>query len=146
MKKVDLDELLTRAASAQRYRVERALRPTGLTTAQYRCLCVIEQREAVSSAEISRLCDLSPPTVAVVIANLERDGHVERMSHPANRRVQNVVLTRKGATAARDARARVTAVIDAAVGAAADGIDPEPVGKFLMRLAGSKELETRDLR
>jgi DNA-binding MarR family transcriptional regulator len=93
---VHLDDLLRRAAAAQRLRLERSLRPFGLSSAQYLCIKELAKRPGQSNAELARGCDLSPQTMTVVVTNLEKRELVKRVPHEENLRVLRLSLTRSG--------------------------------------------------
>ena len=72
MRPLEFDALLKSAANAQRRRLERAIAPFGLSAAQFECLRQLGLKPHSSAAELSRAVDLSPQTMSVVIANLEK--------------------------------------------------------------------------
>ena len=91
-----LDDLLRRAAAAQRVAVERALAELDLTPAQFAVLRLVVAKPGVSAAEAARIERLTPPTMSVIVANLERSGALARLPHPDNARIQKLEATQLG--------------------------------------------------
>ena len=85
---VGVDDLLRRAAAAQRLAMERTLASVNITPAQFAVLEIVADSPGVSSADVARLERLTPPTMSVIVANLERNGAVARRLHPKNARIQ----------------------------------------------------------
>ena len=73
-----MDDLLRRAAAMQRLAVERALADLDVTPAQYAVLSVIAETPGLSNADIARIERLTPQTMSVIIANMERKRVVVR--------------------------------------------------------------------
>lgn len=102
-----VDDLLRRAASAQRIAMERALASLELTPAQFAVLQIVADAPGISSAEAARLERLTPPTMSVIVGNLERKGAVVRCPHPKNARIQCLQLTGFGRDLCQKALASV---------------------------------------
>jgi DNA-binding MarR family transcriptional regulator len=97
-----LTYLVKRLQMAERARMEEALRPLGVTLAQYTALSVLERRGGLSSAQLARRHFVTPQAMQQLVAAMERDGIVERRPDPDNRRILQVWLTPHGdATLAR---------------------------------------------
>lgn len=92
----DWDDLLRRAAAAQRLAFERLLADLGLTPAQFAVLRIVAQCPGVSAAEAARLERLTAPTMSVIVANLERKGALARRARPENARIQELKPTDLG--------------------------------------------------
>src|SRR3954452_6412485 len=92
----DLDDCLRRASAAQRLAMERALAPLEITPAQFALLRLVVGTPGMSGADLARIERLTPPTVSVILANLERKGVLSRRSHPGNARVQCLEATALG--------------------------------------------------
>lgn len=73
-----------------------ALRPFGLTVAQYAALVVIRNQPGTSAAAIARACLVTPQTMATVLANLESKQLVTRRPHPWHRNATELALTPAG--------------------------------------------------
>ena len=102
-----VDDLLRRAASAHRIAMERALASLEITPAQFAVLQIVADAPGVSSAEAARLERLTPPTMSVIVGNLERKGAVVRRPHPKNARIQCLQLTGFGLDLSQKALASV---------------------------------------
>ena len=87
-KPVEIEDSLRRAAAAQRIALERLLRPFEITPAQFAVLEIVIASPGISSAEAARVERLTPATMSVIVANLERRGAVVRRDHPRRARIQ----------------------------------------------------------
>jgi len=63
-----------------------------------------------SNADLARVALLTPQTVSVIIANLERIGAVERRAHAVHGRIQHLDLSASGRALLAECRARAHAV------------------------------------
>jgi DNA-binding MarR family transcriptional regulator len=104
-----IDDLLRRAAAAHRIAVERELAPLELTPAQFAVLQIVADAPGGSSAEVARIERLTPPTMSVIVGNLERKGAVTRRAHAKNGRTQCLEPTEIGLELMRNGRARAQA-------------------------------------
>ncbi len=59
-------------------------------------LCVIENNERITQREIADILCLETPTVTRILDNLQKNGFVERIPHPDDRRCFIIKLTKKG--------------------------------------------------
>jgi DNA-binding MarR family transcriptional regulator len=94
---------LKRAQHALRTSMDRALRPLGLTSPQYAVLSAIELDPGISSAALARAAFVTAQTMQGIVANLERDGLLERSADPSHGRILKGELTKKGAKTLRQA-------------------------------------------
>jgi DNA-binding MarR family transcriptional regulator len=106
---------LKRAQHALRVSMDEALRPLGLTTPQYAVLCAVEAEAGISNARLARAAFVTAQTMQGVLANLERDGILDRVPDPTHGRVLRSELTRKGRSALSKAHRAVRVVEDAMV-------------------------------
>ena len=90
--------------------MERALAPLDVTAAQFAVLQVVVDAPGVSSAEVARIERLTPPTMSVIVANLERKSALIRRAHPKNARIQCLVATEAGLELVEKGRAQVQAL------------------------------------
>ena len=104
-----IDDLLRRAAAAHRIAVERELAPLELTPAQFAVLQIVADAPGVSSAEVARIERLTPPTMSVIVGNLERKGALTRRAHAKNGRIQCLEPTEIGLELMLNGRARAQA-------------------------------------
>jgi DNA-binding MarR family transcriptional regulator len=105
-----LGYLLRQAAAAYRLRVERALADIGVTPPQFSVLTMLANYPGVSNADLARLAVLTPQTVSVIIANLERGGSLTRHPHAVHGRIQHIDLNEKGKSQLVRCRKRVHAI------------------------------------
>src|SRR6201996_6710777 len=64
---------------------EHKLREYGITTAQHSALAVLSDHDEVTSAELARLCGVTPQTMNSTVSRLEARGLVVRKPHPTHR-------------------------------------------------------------
>lgn len=91
-----LGYLLRQAQAAARLSLERALARLGVTSPQFVVLTMLRAYPGLSGADLARVAILTPQTVSVIIANLERDGAIRKAPHPVHGRVLQWTLTRRG--------------------------------------------------
>jgi DNA-binding MarR family transcriptional regulator len=88
--------LLRQAWHAFRTAMEAALRPHGLTSAQYAVMSVLARDPGASGAELARAGNTTPQATNGVLATLEREGLIERRAHPTHGRILQATLTPEG--------------------------------------------------
>lgn len=91
-----LGYLLRQASAAHRLRMERAMADVGVTLPQFLVLTMIRAYPGVSNADLARLALLTPQTVSVIVANLERNGAIARRPHAVHGRIQHIDVTPEG--------------------------------------------------
>jgi DNA-binding MarR family transcriptional regulator len=91
-----LGYLLRQAHAAVRQAVERALADLEVTQPQFLVMTMINAYPGCSSADIARLTVLTPQTISLIVANLEKAGRLTREQSPTHGRVQVVSLTDEG--------------------------------------------------
>jgi DNA-binding MarR family transcriptional regulator len=101
---------LKRAQHALRMRMDAALRPLGLTTPQYAALSAIEQQPGISSAALARAVFVTAQTMQGILANLAREGLLERAPDPDHGRRLRTELTARGRATLKRAHAAVAGV------------------------------------
>lgn len=102
-----LGYLLRQGAAAYRLRVERALADLRVTPPQFAILTMLVAYPGLSGAELARLALLTPQTVSVIVANLERMGLVARRRHAVHGRIRHVDVTPAGRDLLARCRQRV---------------------------------------
>ena len=90
--------------------MKRTLAPLDVTPAQFAVLQVVADAPGVSSADVARIERLTPATMSVIVANLERKGALIRRSHAQNARIQCLEATEIGLQLMRRGRAQVQAL------------------------------------
>lgn len=102
--------LLRQAAGAHRLRLERALADLGVTQPQFAVLTMLAAYPGLSNADVARLALLTPQTVSVIVANLERAGSLVRKPHAIHGRIQHLDLSDSGTALLKTCRERVHAL------------------------------------
>jgi DNA-binding MarR family transcriptional regulator len=87
-----------------------------------------------SSADIARLTMLTPQTISLIVANLERAGRLTRSQNPEHGRIQCMVLTEPGRALLATCRERV-AVIEAKISAGLTPAEEQILRRWLVDLA-----------
>jgi len=127
--------LLRQAHTAHRHAMERALSAFGLTPPQFSVLTMLVAYPGASGADIARLSMLTPPTVSVIVANLERMGAIARIPHAVHGRVLQIEVTPSGNDLLTQCRSSVDA-IDHALLASLSPDQKQVVRRWLVWIAG----------
>jgi DNA-binding MarR family transcriptional regulator len=101
---------LKRATSALRAAMDGALRPHDLTVPQYACLEQLDQRPALSNAELARAVFVTRQSMNVVLRGLIDAGLVTRPTAAERGRARPARLTTEGRRRLDAARAEVYAI------------------------------------
>lgn len=99
-----LGYLLRQAANAFRGNMEVALQDSSLTSPQFLVLTMIEAYPGASNADLARLTMLTPQTVSVIVANLEKSGDILRRPHHQHGRIVHLDMTVQGTQNLRQAK------------------------------------------
>lgn len=102
-----LGYLLRQAAGAFRHQMERTLADLDVTPPQFAVMTMLSAYPGISNADIARLAVLTPQTVSVIIANLERAGSIRRVPHSVHGRILKIELTAEGGELLKTCRERV---------------------------------------
>src|ERR1700739_2005101 len=89
--------LVKRVQQGLRRRCDTALRPTGLSMAQYAVLRALAEHPDASAAELARLCFVTRQSLQDVLAGLRQAGLVETADAPPRGRSRSLALTDRGA-------------------------------------------------
>lgn len=103
--------LIRQAHNHIRLAIERALEDLDVTSPQFLVMTMVNAYPGVSGADVARLTMLTPQTISLIVANLERAGRLTREVSPEHARVQRMSLTPEGADLLAQCRQR-TAVIE----------------------------------
>lgn len=88
---------LLRLGTAWRRELDQQLRHYGLTDASWRPILLLGNLEApIRQGELVRMLDMDGPSLARLLETLERDGLVERVEDPADRRSKLVSIGAPG--------------------------------------------------
>ncbi len=102
-----LGYLLRQAVAANRQATERALEDLGITQPQFLVMTLINAYPGSSGADLARAAMLTPQTMSVIVANLEKARRLRRLTDPANARKQRLELTADGLALLQISRDRV---------------------------------------
>ena len=105
-----LGYLLRQAGTAQRLQMERALAELGVTPPQYAVMTMLRAYPGISGADLARLSLLTPQTVSVIVANLERAGWIARAPHASHGRIVQIEVTEECAALLARCKERVAVV------------------------------------
>ena len=106
--------LVKRVQQGLRRRCDLALKPTGLSMAQYSTLRALHEHPEASAAELARMCFVTRQSLQDVLSGLRAAGLVETADAPPRGRARSLELTRLGSQrlgAAHDAVFAVEAVM-----------------------------------
>ncbi len=88
--------LVSQVHHALRTLTEAALKPYAVTGIQFTVLSVLEHRDGLSSADLSRRFYVTPQSMGQLLSTLEDRGFLERKEDASNRRILRVSLTAAG--------------------------------------------------
>lgn len=98
--------LVKRVQQGLRRRCDAALKPLGLSMAQYSTMRALHEHPDASAAELSRLCFVTRQSLQDMLAGLRADGLIATVDAPPRGRSRALALTRLGSrklSAAHDA-------------------------------------------
>jgi DNA-binding MarR family transcriptional regulator len=124
-------KLIGRATRGFSRIVDLSLRDLGFATGQMPVLVSLKGGKALSQAELARVAQVEQPSMAQLLNRMERDGLVERVPDPADKRSRLISLT----TGAVKRMPKAKALMEARVHDALAGFSPEEVAE-LSRLLG----------
>jgi MarR family transcriptional regulator, organic hydroperoxide resistance regulator len=87
---------MKRLMTNMRLLLEAELESDGMTLAQLRMLNAVHEESDISSAELARICYITPQSMQTLVVRAEREGWIKRSPSPKNRRILATVLTPKG--------------------------------------------------
>ncbi|BBX89719.1 MarR family transcriptional regulator [Mycolicibacterium boenickei] len=88
--------LVKRVQQSLRRNCDAALRPTGLSMAQYTVLRALADHPQASAAELARLCFVTRQSLQDVLSGLRADALVEESAGPQRGRARSLQLTAAG--------------------------------------------------
>ena len=101
-------------------RFEASLRPLGFGVAYLPVVALINEGEQLLQKDLAERAHVEQPTMAALLARMERDGLIARQAHPSDRRASVVALTAKAKARFPEAKKRLTENADAAVAGFSD--------------------------
>lgn len=87
--------------------MEQALADLEITLPQFSVLTMLAAYPGASGADLARLSLLTPQTMSVIVANLERAGAVSRYPDAVHGRIQHIEVTKVGRQLLSKCRTRV---------------------------------------
>ncbi|WP_123023865.1 MarR family winged helix-turn-helix transcriptional regulator [Mycolicibacterium stellerae] len=102
--------LVKRVQQSVRRRCDAALRPTGLSMAQYAAMRALADHPEASASELARLCFVTRQSLQDLLAGLRSSGFVRDAKVPPRGRARSLELTPTGANALSAAHTAVMAV------------------------------------
>jgi len=127
-----LGMLVKRAEQAMVRSKSMALKPVGLTTAQYVALVELDQQPGITAASLARACLVTPQAMMILLKTMEQQGLIARAAHPRHSNVLELHMTDVGREALGEARQRVDP-IEQRVFAAYSAKDLAAFREFLSR-------------
>lgn len=109
------------------------LRPFGLAIGQLPVLVSLKNSPALSQAELARIAQVEQPSMAQLLNRMERDGLVERVPDPQDKRSRLISLT----ASAAERMPQVKQLMQGLTAQALDGFTPDEIselGKYLLRM------------
>jgi DNA-binding MarR family transcriptional regulator len=88
--------VLKRAEQAMLRAKSAALKPAGLTLAQYVALAELDRQPGITGATLARACLVTPQAMMVVLKSLEEQGLIVRSPHPRHTNVLELHITDAG--------------------------------------------------
>lgn len=95
--------------------VDGGLREFGFAMGQLPVLVSLKKRKALSQAELARIAQVEQPSMAQLLARMERDGLVERVPDPDDKRSRLISLTPMAARRMPKAKALMDAHVEQAL-------------------------------
>ena len=89
--------LVKRVQQSLRRRCDAALRPTGLSMAQYAAMRALADHPEASASELARLCFVTRQSLQDLLAGLRAAGFVKDANRPPRGRARSLELTPTGA-------------------------------------------------
>jgi DNA-binding MarR family transcriptional regulator len=105
----------------------RRIRPHGVTRGQFPVLLMLWEQEGLTQTHLAEALAVEQPTMANTLKRMERDGLIQRVADPDDRRQARVHLTPRG----RDLREALTGSARDANAAALAGLSAEERQQFL---------------
>ncbi|MCU1469759.1 MAG: MarR family transcriptional regulator [Glaciihabitans sp.] len=113
--------LVKRVQQSLRRRSDAALKPTGLSMAQYAVLRALADHPDASAAQLARLCFVTRQSLQDVLGGLRSADLVEEVDGPSRGRARALQLTPSGRRRLRAGHEAVTGVESAMIDGIADG-------------------------
>ena len=132
--------LVKRVQQGLRRRCDAALKPTGLSMAQYSTMRALHEHPDASAAELSRLCFVTRQSLQDVLAGLRAGGLIATVDAPPRGRSRSLALTRLGSRKLNAAH-RAVFTVEAEMLQGISARDRRSVAELLTRCAKNLEAE-----
>jgi MarR family transcriptional regulator for hemolysin len=109
---------------------EGRLRALGFAVGQIPVLVALKKGKALPQAELARIARVEQPSMAQLLARMERDGLIQRIPDPADKRSRLISLT----AAADKNLAPARAVLLSGTAQALEGFSEEEIASFVSML------------
>ena len=129
-----LGYLLRQANATHRQAMEQAMADLGVTSPQFVVLTMLNAYPGISSADVARLAYLTPQTVSLIVANLERAGALSRRAHDVHGRIQHLDVTASGRALLTQCKRRVDA-LEEKLNAGLSARDEQIIRSWLVHVA-----------
>lgn len=101
-------------------RFEQQLRPLGFGMAYVPVVITLQENGALSQKELAQRAHIEQPTMAALLARMERDGLIAREPHPSDGRVSQISLTARAKARLPAAKEVMQQIADQAVAGFSD--------------------------
>ena len=118
--------------------MERRLRALGLSIGQLPVLAALEGGVALPQRDLARIADIEQPSMAQILARMDRDGLIERRRDPHDARSSLISLTAAAMAHLPAARQALQQGGREAL-QGLDAADVETLGRLLQRVIGNLE-------
>ncbi|MFA5955245.1 MarR family winged helix-turn-helix transcriptional regulator [Hyphomicrobium sp.] len=95
--------------------VDAQLRELGLAMSQLPVLIVLKQGKPLPQAELARIARVEQPSMAQLLNRMERDGLVERLADPEDKRSRLISLTERASRRMHKGKAIMEATVNIAL-------------------------------
>jgi len=96
-------------------RFERLLRPLGFGTAYLPVVVALEENGALMQKQLADHARVEQPTMAALLARMERDGLISRAPHQADKRASTISLSAKAKARLPSAKEQLGEVVEKAL-------------------------------
>ena len=114
-------------AHALRERIE----PLGVVPGQFAQLLALYEQDGLTQAQLCARVEIEQPTMAKTLTRMQRDGLIDRVADPADRRQSLVMLTAR----AREIEDELVSAARTVNDVATEGLDEQAVAGFMATLA-----------
>ncbi|WP_203217774.1 MarR family winged helix-turn-helix transcriptional regulator [Nocardia terpenica] len=110
-----LAQLINRASRALARDGDAALKPLGLRYAQVPVLALLHEGTALTQKDLAEAAGIEQPSMAQLLARMDRDGLIQRTPHPNDARSHQISLTAEAAATASAAHRQLIDLDERAV-------------------------------